>query len=165
MRRFNFLIIGLVALIATIISCNNDKPNISTLTKQNPEGSAILIDSLVYGISTHPSENIDPYENEAFKSFLQDKLINHIFEQIYSGKIKAFDFFTDKELTIKEVKELEKKQGFSRSKVGKVQFDEQWYFDKNGVLNKRVNSMTFGVESYSNTGNFVDYNALFKIKF
>lgn len=165
MRRLNF-IVGLVALITTISSCNNDKPSVSALsTKTNPEGSFVLIDSLVYGIATHPSENIDSTEYEAFKSFLQEKLINYVFEQIYTGKLKAFDFATDKELTIKEVKELEKKQGFSRSKVGKVQFDEQWYFDKHGVLYKRVNSMTFGVESYSNAGNFVNYNALFKVKF
>jgi len=166
MKSYKYLIVGYVIIAASIISCKNDRTAVPiSITKTNPEGSIILTDSLVYGIVTHTSQDADPLENEEFKTFLQENLINYIFDQLYAENLKAFDFFSGKELTIKEIKKIEKTEGFSRSRVGKVQFNEQWYFDKNGVLNKRVNSMTFGVEHYSNQGTFLNYNALFTINF
>jgi hypothetical protein len=160
------LLIGLAVVTLAFFSCKNDKKLTTGVSDNvNLKDLTVLTDSVVYGIITHATENIDPYENEEFKSFLQDKLIGAIFEQLYAGKLKAYDFFSNKELSIEEIRNIEKKEGFSRAKVGKVQFNEQWYFDNKGVLTKRVNSMTFGVESYSNQGNFTGYNALFKIKF
>lgn len=166
MKTVNFLLIGIAMLAITTISCNNNKSEVSKVKLEvTPEGSTILADSLIYGIETHENENSDISENEAFKSFLQEKLINYLFDQIYSRNLKAYDFFSDKELSIKEVREIEKAEWFSRSKVGKIQFDEQWYIDKDKILRKRVKSMTLGVESYSNQGNFIGYKALFKVKF
>jgi len=166
MKTVNFLLIGIAMLAITTISCNNNKSEVSKVKLEvTPEGSTILADSLIYGIETHENENSDISENEAFKSFLQEKLINYLFDQIYSRNLKAYDFFSDKELSIKEVREIEKAEWFSRSKVGKIQFDEQWYVDKDKILRKRVKSMTLGVESFSNQGNFIGYKALFKVKF
>lgn len=161
-----YLLTGLVVIAMTFASCKNSTPEITkTSNKSTPINGNTLVESLVYGIVTHVNENTDTYENDRFKSFLQDKLISAIFEKLYDGKLKAYDFFSDKELSIKEIREIEKANGFSRTKIGKVQFNEQWYFDNNDMLNKRVNSMTFGIESYSNQGNFTGYNALFTIKF
>jgi hypothetical protein len=159
------LVLALAAF--TIVSCKNEKPSVVKTVEKNltPEGSVIVADSLTYSLVTHSSEDVDATDGEEFKSFLHEKLINYIFEQLYDGKLKAYDFYSDKEMTIKEIKEIEKSEGFSRSKVGKVQFNDQWYFDNKGVLNKRTNSMTFGLESYSNAGSFIGYKALFKIKF
>ena len=166
MKSVNILLIGLAVLTLATTSCNNRKSEVvKTNFSVTPEGSTVIADSLIYGIETHENENSDLSENEAFKTFLQDKLINYVFDQIYSGKLKAYDFFSDKELSIKEVREIEKAEWFSRSKVGKIQFDEQWYVDKDGILRKRVYSIILGVENYSNQGNFINYKALFKVKF
>jgi len=150
-----------------IISCNSDKTSVIRPSENttDTQGISVLADSLVYSIVTHTNENDDSTENVEFKSFLQEKLISYIFEQLYAEKLKAYNFLTDEKLSLKEIKKIEAAEGFCLSKVGKVQFNEQWYFDKYGVLNKRVNSMTLGVESYSNQGNFYGYRALFKIKF
>lgn len=164
MNKINLLIIGFAI---AVISCNNEKTQENKLSERSKtlEGATILADSLVYGIATHPSENVDSSEIVEFNKFLKADLINYIFNQVYSGKFKAYDFFSEKELSIKEVKEIEKVEGFNRSKVGKVQFNEQWLVDKDGAFVKRVKSMTLGVERYSTQGTFVGYNALFKIKF
>lgn len=163
MRKVFTLIIG----FAIIISCNNEKPSIAKKSDRitTLDGALVLTDSLIYGIATHASENVDSSEIAGFNSFLQGKFIEYIFKKIYEGKLKAYDFLTEEELSIKEVKEIENAEGFNRSKVGKVQFNEQWLIDKNGILIKRVNNMTLGVERYSKQGTFVGYNALFKIKF
>lgn len=166
MKSVNILLIGIAVLTMATTSCNSKKTEVAKVNFAiTPEGATVIADSLIYGIETHENENSDISENEAFKSFLQEKLINYLFDQIYSGNIKAYDFFSDKELSIKEVREIEKADWFSRSKVGKIQFDEQWYIDKDKILRKRVRSMTLGVESYSNQGNFIGYKALFKVKF
>jgi hypothetical protein len=166
MRRIRYLVGGLVLFTLAFNSCKNDKKATSEFSNNSTVKEAnVLTDSLVYGIVTQVSENIDPYENESFKTFLQNTLINSIFEQLYDGKFKAYDILSDKLLTIKELKEIEATEGFSRSKVGKAQFNEQWYYDNNGKLNKRVNSISFGLESYSNQGTFYGYKALFKVKF
>ncbi len=164
MRRIIVIIIGFAIVL---VSCNNEKPSVSKISDKlsSPEGMMVLTDSLIYGIATHASENIDSSELLEFNKFLQGKFIDYIFKQIYAGELKAFDFFSERELSINEVKELENAAGFNRSKVGKVQFNEQWLIDKNGMLIKRVNSMTLGIEHFSNQGNFIGYNALFKIKF
>jgi len=167
MRKIHCILLGCAALTVMLISCNSDKTSVvkSSEKTTDSKGAYVLTDSLVYAIATRTSENADSTENDEFKLFLQEKLIGYIFRQLYDERLKAYDFFTDKELSIKELKKIEAAEGFSHSKVGKVQFNEQWFFDKNGALNKRVNSMTFGVESFSNQGNFIGYKALFKIKF
>jgi len=166
MKSVNLLFIGLIVLVMATSSCNNKKTEVAKANFAiTPGGATVIADSLIYGIETHENENSDLSENEAFKSFLQDKLINYVFDQVYNGKLKAYDFFSDKELSIKEVREIEKAEWFSRSKVGKIQFNEQWYVDKDGILRKRVYSIILGVENYSDKGNFINYRALFRVKF
>jgi len=164
MRKISILIIGFVIVT---ISCNNQKTSkvkpsekLTTL-----DGALVLADSLIYGITTQANENVDSSEIAGFSSFLHGEFIDYIFEQIYTGNLKAYDFLSEEELSTKEVKEIEKAEGYSRSKVGKIQFNEQWLIDKSGILTKRVNSMTLGIERYSKQGTFLGYNALFKIKF
>lgn len=164
MKNIGILI---VSFTITLASCNNEKSSVSRISEKTtaPDSAFVLTDSLTYGVATHPSENVDSLESAEFNKFLQGDLIDYLFTEIYSGRLKTYDFFTEKELSIEEVKDMEKSEGFHRSKVGKVQFNEQWFVDKKGNLLKRVNSMTLGVERYSKQGTFVGYNALFKIKF
>ncbi len=154
-------------LAITIVSCKNEKSPFSGVSEKSTsiEGKLVLTDSLVYGIATRANENADSSELIEFNTFLQGKLFDYVFNQLYEGKLKAYDFLSDEELSIDDVKAIEKTNGFIRSKVGKVQFNEQWFIDKNGNLLKKVNSMTLGVERFSKQGTFVGYNALFKIKF
>ncbi|HCT30374.1 MAG TPA: hypothetical protein DIW31_06495 [Bacteroidales bacterium] len=147
-----------------LVACNTKKPS-ENKANNSVEETKVLTDNLVYGIATRPSENADSSELVEFGTFLQKDLINFIFDEIYAGKLQAYDFFTDKELSIDDIKLIEKTEGFDRKKVGKVQFNEQWLVDKNGGLIKRVNSMTFGIEHYSSQGTFLNYNALFSVKF
>jgi len=164
MKKINLLII---VLAVGIIACNNEKSKVVKLVGESPipDVKIVLIDSLTYSIATHASENVDSTELAGFKFFLQGDLIDYIFKQIYEGNLKAYDFLSDEELSIDKVKEIENTDGYERTKVGKVQFNEQWFVDKTGMLLKRVNSMTLGVERFSKQGTFIGYNALFTIKF
>jgi hypothetical protein len=164
MRKIGLLI---VSIAIAIISCNNEKTKVSKVSEKSTilDSGLVLTDNLVYGIATRASENADSSELAGFSTFLQGKLIDYLFDELYTGRLKAYDFFSEKELTINEIKEIEKADGFERSKIGKVQFNEQWVVAKNGVLIKQVNSMTLGIEYYSKQGTFLNYNALFTIRF
>jgi hypothetical protein len=67
-------------------------------------------------------------------------------------------------MTITEVKEIEKAKGFSRAKVGKVQFTETWYLDESNLsIKKKVIAMAFGYEHLNSEGVVDDYKGMFKV--
>jgi len=76
-----------------------------------------------------------------------------------------YDYFSQKALSAGEIRELEDSPGFSREKVGRIQFSEEWYFDEDNLrMEKRVNSLTLGYEVYDYEGNLRGYKPAFLVK-
>ena len=83
---------------------------------------------------------------------------------VYSQRAIAFDFDTNEKLTVKQVKQIEKKTGFSREKIGKIQFTESWYLNPDKVtITKKVSSLVLGYETYDSQGQFRGYLPVFRI--
>lgn len=120
---------------------------------------------MVYDVIIRDIDGEDPWEAERLQSFSQDTFVNYLFQQLYAGKYKAYHFETGKQLSVKEIRAIESQPGYNRSRVSKLQFNEQWYFDSTGVLNKRVNGITLGLESYSSQGTFKGHVGLLRVKF
>lgn len=160
-----YKLIIVLAICIAFASCKNDGN--SKLAQSNraplPKGSIIIADSIIYDVVIRAIDTSDTWESERLKTFKQDVYIDNIFDQIYKGELIAYDFYSGQKLSVKDVKDIEKSEGYSRSKVSKVQFNEQWVIDSLGVLNKHINSMTLGLESYSHQGTFTGHKALFKI--
>jgi len=123
----------------------------------------LVADSIIYDVVIRDIDNEDPWESERLKTFKQDVFVDNIFDELYNEKLSAYDFMTGEKLSIKDIKNIEKSEGYSRSKISKVQFNEQWVIDSLWVLNKKINSMIFGIESYSKQGTFTGHKALFKV--
>jgi len=157
--------IAIITICMLCGSCKNEVKleNKSTAVRTLPKGSILVADSVIYDVVIRDIDHEDPWESERLKTFKQDVFVDNIFDQLYEGKLFAYDFYTGEELTIKKIKEIEKAEGFSRTKVSKIQFNEQWSIDSLGVLNKQINYMTFGLESYSLQGTFTGHKALFKV--
>lgn len=158
------LILGITICIA-ITSCGN-KGNDKMMqlnTKPLPQGSILVADSIIYDVVIRALDTTDTWDSERLKTFKQDVYIDNIFDQLYKGKLTACDFYTGNKLSVKDIKDIESSEGYSRSKVSKVQFNEQWVIDSLGVLNKRINCMTLGIESYSHQGTFTGHKALFRV--
>ncbi len=129
------------------------------------EGFTVLADTITYDVTVYNLNPEDIYNARFLKNIQPEKLINAVFDAIYSGKMKAYDIFTNKELSIEKVKEIEKTKGFSRSKVGKIQFTECWQMDPGSLsIHKKVIAMAFGYAHIDNTEGVIAYDKpLFRV--
>ena len=166
---------GILVILASSSCKQNSRVNDSeknlakqdTLNSAKPDNNAslsLLADTITYDAIIHNPNPEDIYTEGFLKNLKKEKLIEAVFDAIYNGKLKAFNIFTKKEMSIAEVKEIEKAKGFSRAKVGKVQFTETWYLDESNLsIKKKVIAMAFGYEHLNNEGIVDDYKGMFKV--
>jgi hypothetical protein len=172
---YSLLLIGIIVFLISPACKQNAKEsgsnNLSgksdTTSPSNSEnnGSMVLLaDTITYdAIISNPNPD-DMYTEHFLKHLKKDILVDGIFDAIYSGKMKAYNIFDNKEMTIAEVKEIENAKGFSRSKVGKLQFSERWYLDeKSFSIKKKLFAMAFGYEHRDSDGIVTDYKAMFRV--
>ena len=173
-----FISIGTLSiLIGTLNSCNQNNPkqevsNVTTksdsLAKgkvESTESFVILADTITYDVNVYNVNPEDPYTERFLKNVKPEILINSMFDAVYSGKLKAYDIFTNKELPISRIKEIEKTKGFSRSKIGKIQFTESWQMNPGSLeIQKKVIAMAFGYAHSDNPEDAISYDKpLFRV--
>jgi hypothetical protein len=134
----------------------------------NPAPAAGLLnlaDTITYDVNLYNLNPDDAYADRFLKHLKPEILINGIFDALYSGKMKAFDIATNKELTIGKIKEIEKAPGFSRTKIGKIQFTESWSLNPASLtIEKKVISMAFGYAHTDASEGIVAYDKpLFRV--
>lgn len=159
-----YTIIAILVIVATI-GCNRTAED---QTRKHRVASTakgqIIADTIVYDVILRNIDTSDIWEAECLKYTNQEEFINYLFDGLYSQQFIAVEFLGDKMLSIKEIKEIERSDGFSRSRVSKVQFKEQWYIDSCGNLQKDIISYTLGIEAYSKQNSFLGHKALFVVK-
>ena len=163
--------LGLLVLLFgfSYLSCMQHPvlPNINSVTiafdslKLKTYADTIVCDMVV----KNPNKE-DVWTEKCLSQLKRDALTDSIFDDVYKGKLIAYDYETQKELSIDEVKKIENKEGYKRRIVAKYQFQEAWYYDKqNHTFIKKVYSIIFGYEIYDETGFVKGYKPLFKVKF
>ena len=152
-------------LIFMAFSCKQHEQNPNVTINESENAVTTFADSIKYDVIIKPTDSEDAWEVERLQNFKQNSFIDYIFEQLYAGNFSAFDYETHKVLSIQEVKKIESAADFNRQNIGKIQFNEKWYIDSTGMLNKKINFLTLGIESYSNQKTFLGYKALFIVKF
>jgi hypothetical protein len=161
------LVSGFFAL--SVLGCKNAQPNIVIKTTAVSLDSLKLksyADTIVCDMVVKNPDKEDLWMEDCLKQLHREPLIDTIFNEIYIGRLIAYDFVTGKPLTIKEVKRLEETSGYSRDIIGKFQFKEIWYYDnKNHVFIKKVHSIIFGFETFDDKGFVKGYKPLFKVAF
>lgn len=159
----SFLLLSGSSLL--IIACKTNQPEQKTSTVQLSDNHILLADSIKYNVVIRVIDKEDSWEVERLTSFKQEVFINYIFDQLYTGKFSAYDYYSHEPFDVRDIKKIEKEPGFSREKIGQILFNEQWHIDSLGVFTKKVNSITLGIEKYSKQGTFKGYEALFLVKF
>ena len=155
----------ILALIITFSACKPEKTD-ETETKENlgneavintdllnaSDSATIVADSIMYitGVKNHdPAEAY--YMDEWLSGAKTEVLANLIFKAVYEGRLKAYDYITGEEMTIDEVKELEKE--WKREDIGQILFTEDWYFDSSELkMYKQVNSVMLAYYRYGDDG-------------
>lgn len=125
-----------------------------------------IADTLICDVIIKNPDTTDTWTQQCLQHFNKQAFIDTLFADIYSGKLQAFDFYSNTPLSIAQIKVLEHQVGYNRNIVGKMQFNETWGYNRHmHTMIKKVNSVIFGFETFSSDGEFRGYKPLFKVFF
>jgi hypothetical protein len=166
-------IIGTLIIVTGLIvmnfSCKNTTPKeplkAATGGYEAPAGLILVANDIISEIIVKPDSLEDPWEMEKVKSFNGNQMFTLLFENIYNKKVVVYDYLSGKPLDPEDVRKMEKEIGTDLSRIAKIQFLEDWYFDPStSKIIKRLKSASFGYQTSKEEGLPVRYRALFKLK-
>lgn len=154
-------------MLVAVISCNRQQkePSGKASNAQPVTGTGIRIaNPIIYDAVIKNPDPDDKWGDEELKNFDKKKLVDMIFKAVYDKKITAYNYHTDEPMSIEDIKALENSGDFDRSKIGKIQFIEDWYFDPESmVMTKKVKSIMIAYEVYNQFDELRGYKAAFRI--
>lgn len=128
------------------------------------ESHIIVADTISYGVEVKSKDTSNTWQKKWLSGLKREKLVDLIFENIYEGNIQPYSYFDEQPLSKEDIKKLENKPSFDRSKVGKIQFTEIWYFNPELLtMTKEVHAMMLAYERYNADGSFRGYKPAFKV--
>ena len=149
-----------------IVSCTSKQTQTTApaiVTGQVTYSGDLIADTIIYDVIIHNLDPDDQWAQQRLQYLNQNALIDSIFDLVYSEKLVAYDFFEHNPLKIKDIKKMESEDGFSRDKIGKIQFAERWYFDASNLrFRKEIISLVLGYDRISSDG-ILMHKPVFKI--
>ena len=153
---------------SVVTSCKDpwsNKETVALKTDSLKYNYISLADSISYGVVVKNRDGADQWQKKWLSSFEREEFIDFIFEGVYSGELQPYDYFSDKPINIAEVKKLENQEDFDRTRIGKIQFEERWFFNTEHLsMVKEVYSVMFAYEVYKDDGSFRGYKPAFKVR-
>ncbi len=155
---------AIVIILIISVSCQNKNSNIEKKTSISIEEEMELwADTIIYDVLILNPDSTDEWQNKKIKNLNHKKLVDDIFNSIYSGKKSAFNYYTNQPYSIDDIKDFE--DSYPRKDIGKLQFEECWKYDQNtGNIKKEIFSILVAYTLYDSTGNIRGYKAGFYIK-
>lgn len=148
-----------------LTGCSNEPKKVNKANFGNVENYEIIADTIINDVVIKNPDN-DEWTDFTLRNLEKSKLINHIFNDIYDGKLIPYDFFNNTPLTTDDIKNLEKDPEFNRDNIAKVQYEEAWYYNvQNQTMIKKVHSIMFAYEIYNAEGEIKGYKPAFKVYF
>jgi len=137
------------------------EPPASAATSQD---LVLIASDIVTEVIVRPDPEGDPWEVEKVAGYRGDIMVNTIFSLIYEGKLTAYDYHSGNPMKPAEVRDIEKEFSNDRSKIGKLSFTEDWYYDPaSNRIEKIAKSAVFGYEIYNGEGKVYAYRAAFRV--
>jgi len=160
--------IFIVLVMCAMISCRESTHSVNLKTHQDridDSSAGILVaENIIQDIVIKNIDPDDAWTQECLQGMKRETLVDIVFELAYSGKAVVYDFDTREKLTVRQLKQLERAAGFSRDKIGKIQFMESWYLNPDKVtVTKKVSSMVLGYETFDSEGEFRGYLPVFRM--
>lgn len=151
------------------IACSSPKENTEHSSIENTpiQSTGIAIAKpVIYEVIIKNFDTADVWKAECLEGLNRAGLLNTIFEEIYSGKLTALEYYSEDTMQIAKVRELEASFDNLRNEIAKIQFTENWFYDTvNQQLNKKVQEITLGYPKYMDDTVIVGYKPVFKINF
>jgi hypothetical protein len=168
-RIFIFLLLLLVGSAACHRQRGNppdnaNLPEIADTTTTFTASAGRVANSIVYDVIIKNANPYDTWTTECLSGLDRSTFVDELFRAIYEGKLTAIDFDTEEKLSPEEVKKLEKEIKKVRSRIAKLQFTEDWYFDTLSLtMQKDVRSIVLGYEVYDDQGAVRGYKPVFRV--
>lgn len=125
----------------------------------------VWADTIIYEVLIHNPDSLNEWESRKVKDVKTQKVVDDLFGLVYSGKKKAYNYFTNEELSIDDIKNMERVKFTDRSKFGKLQFTESWTFSADSSrLIKTIHEILLAYEVYNENNELRGYKAVFYIK-
>lgn len=162
----------IILLITSLTACKqqSSEPSVTGKARAMIDTSLsddqIIAESIRYDVIIKNPDPLDEWTETRLKGLEREKLIDEVFKAVYSGKVKAYNYYTDKQMSVKQVKEIEKQAESEGTEVAKIQFLEDWYFNPETFnLYKRVHYIMLAYEILDNKGELRNYKAGFYVPF
>lgn len=155
-----------IALILLVASCKNSAKKDGSEDKPKPvaEGQIQIGKDMITELIIKPDTTGDPWEVEKVKGYDGTQMYKILFEKIYNKELTVFDCMKGEPLTIEDVKVMEKEFNSDLTKIGKIQYIEDWYFDPaTSSIIKKIKSFSFGYSYIRGDGYSVGYKPLFQV--
>lgn len=155
-------------LIFFSFSCKNTavKESAKSVTSNSEISSDLILigQDIITEVIINPDTLGDPWEVEKVKNFNGKLFFSKLFENIYNQKVIVYDIYTGKPLSPGDVRKLEKEYGNDITRIGKLQYFEDWYFNPltNKII-KKIKSIKFAYSIQREAGLPPGYKALFSL--
>jgi hypothetical protein len=158
MKKFYYSSTVLIISGLFLFSCQNKTENSPTKT----EGE-LIADPIIYEVIVKNPNPDDEWLNECLENTNSSYLIAQVLKEVKAGNLKAYDYYDNHELSIDEIKQIITENDLN-GRTGKIQFEENWYWDKNQLqLKKEVKKLMFGFKIFDATGKLRGYKASFVV--
>ena len=159
----SLLLFMAVASAAMFSSCNNTTQPVearvdTVVVVQNPpyaetatyfeapsDKKVVIANPIICQFNVKNYNPDDDWTEECLAHTNTAALAACIYQAVIKGRLKAYDYYTEEEMSVADVKALDKQ--YKRSSIGQIQFEEDWYFDeKNLRFYKDVKALIWGYE-------------------
>ncbi|MFT3740232.1 MAG: hypothetical protein QM786_15915 [Breznakibacter sp.] len=154
----------LFAGIAIVTSCTQ-KSDESNGKRSNSGNEYLVADTIFYPVRIKNINPDDEWADIRLKKLDRKKLVDQLFESVYSGQAIAYNYLTDSPIPIDEIKEMEQTENYSRDNVVELEFREKWWFAPNEPsFRKEVLSILVAYAAFEDDGSLRGLKAAFYIK-
>ena len=175
MKKLVYALIILTGTLVLNFSCKNGKAKENTNVKENSKevivspdsgsGLIVIARDIITEVIVKPDSLGDPWEVEKVRNYSGKQMFTTLFENIHDRKVTVYDNLTGNPLGPEEVSKMEKEIGSDLSRIAKIQFLEDWFFNPStNKIIKKLKSASFGYILPAGKLEPVRYKALFKLK-
>ena len=131
---------------------------------ENAGQSILAADKIVYDVEIINPYPDDLWTTECLESLDHEALVDFVFTGIYSGEFSAFDIFEGTAIPARRIKKMEENGEFSRDRIGKFQFQEEWALDMETMsFTKKVTEIRMGLQKFNEAGELTGYAPLLRV--
>ena len=169
--RFAALPLALALAGSLLFSCSGKKQQ-SAVT-QTEAGTALpsdetgivrVAEQIIYDVEIINPYPDDLWTTECLEDLDRETLVDFVFDGIYRDRFSAYDIFEGTPISAKKIVNMEKNGEFTRERIGKFQFREEWILDTlHMTFSKKVSEIRMGVQKFNQNGELTGYAPLLRV--